>query len=129
LCLWLNNEGPSYEDVWRIEGIGPSFVTSALDGGVRSASNPSCFNSGERSSWYPLDRRPIGFQTRFRCCGEETPFPCRELHPGNLAHIPSLYRLSYHWQEIISQSCNNCLYLRTGIINILQKRRLEDIRK
>jgi hypothetical protein len=45
--------------------------TSALEGGEWSASRRGRFTPQEQSSWYPLDRRLGGFQSRSGRDGEE----------------------------------------------------------
>jgi hypothetical protein len=43
LCLSTRSQAPRHEDVCGSEGIAPSFLTSALDGGEWSASRHFCF--------------------------------------------------------------------------------------
>jgi hypothetical protein len=59
-----------HADVWRNEGMAPSFLTSALDGGECSASLPCRFTLG-KSPLCPLDGMPGGHLSRSGCCGEE----------------------------------------------------------
>jgi hypothetical protein len=47
--LCLISYAPRHEDVWGNEGIAPSFLTSALDGGDRSSPHPGRFTPGEKS--------------------------------------------------------------------------------
>jgi hypothetical protein len=52
-----------HEDVWGSGGTAPPFLTSAVDGGERSASCPGCR--------YTLDRRLGGLQSPSERCGEK----------------------------------------------------------
>jgi hypothetical protein len=62
LCFFLNGV-PSHEDVLGSGGIAPVFLTSALDGGmVRITHRSLCFQV--KSTWYPLNRRLGGPQSR-----------------------------------------------------------------
>jgi hypothetical protein len=50
LSLCVFNSTLCHEDVWGSGGIAPPFLTSALDGGERSASLPGRFTFGEGTS-------------------------------------------------------------------------------
>jgi hypothetical protein len=52
-----------------------AFLTSALDGGVRSASRPGALPPEERAPRYPLDRRLGGPQSRSGHGGEQKKIP------------------------------------------------------
>jgi hypothetical protein len=51
--------------------IAPPFLTSAIDGGERSASRPGRFTSWERAPRCPLERGLGGPQSRSGCYGVE----------------------------------------------------------
>jgi hypothetical protein len=64
--------------------IGAPFLTTALDGGERSASRPCRFTPGDRAPRYPLDRRLGGLQNRFGRCGvENNLLPLPGIEPGS----------------------------------------------
>jgi hypothetical protein len=92
LSLCVINETPRHEDVWERGDIAPPFLTSALDGGQRSASRPGRFTSWEIDPgthwigdwWAP---EPTWLQWRDRN------LPCRESNQGRQARSPSLCRL------------------------------------
>jgi hypothetical protein len=47
LSLRLINEAPLHEDTQGTEVIAATFLNSAIDGGQRSPSRPSCFTPGK----------------------------------------------------------------------------------
>jgi hypothetical protein len=49
---------------WGNGGIDSLILTSALDGGARSALGPGRFTLQEERTWYPMDRRLGAPQTR-----------------------------------------------------------------
>jgi hypothetical protein len=55
----------------RPREIPPPLLTSALDGGVWSASRPGRFTPRGKNTRYPLDRRLSGPLSRSGRCGEE----------------------------------------------------------
>jgi hypothetical protein len=58
--------------MWGSGGIAPTLLTSALDGGERSASLPGLFTSGESApSIHWIGRRPGGPQSRSGRCEEK----------------------------------------------------------
>jgi len=59
---------------WGVEVWVHAFLTSVLDGGEWSASNPSHFTPKGKNPWYPLDRLS-GPQNQPRHNGKEKKFP------------------------------------------------------
>jgi hypothetical protein len=83
----------SYEDIWGIGYIAPSFLTSLPDGSECSASLPGRFTL-RKEPQYPMDKWLDGPQ-RVWTMWRKISYPCRERNPGRPAHSPSLYWLSY----------------------------------
>jgi len=71
ICFLLFNEAPRHEDVLGSGGALHAFLTSALDGGERSASRPGRFTPRERAPLYPLDRKLGGLQSSSGCGSEK----------------------------------------------------------
>jgi hypothetical protein len=67
---WLWNYVVFYEEVWGSGGIAPPFWTTALDGGDWPVSRPGRFIFRGKISWYPLDRKRCGPQSRSGSCGD-----------------------------------------------------------
>jgi hypothetical protein len=71
VSLCLINETLFLENIWGNEGIAPSLLTSAVDGGEWSASRPGCFTPKEIALRYLLYRRLGGPQSRSGRYGED----------------------------------------------------------
>jgi hypothetical protein len=67
---------------WVSGDIALRILTSALEGGERSASRPGLFTPRKRTPWYPLDKRLGGPQSQSGGGGEEENFqPLPGLEP------------------------------------------------
>jgi hypothetical protein len=68
---------------WEVEVKLYAFFTSALDGGEWSAACPGCFTPQGKNSFYLLDRRLGGSQSRSGSSGKERNFqPLPGLEPA-----------------------------------------------
>jgi hypothetical protein len=95
VVLALNYYAPRHEDVWGTGGIAPSFLTSALDGGEWSASNPGRFTPGERAPGTYCIEGWVGSGAGLDIVKKRKIFcPAGNLSPGRPARSPSLYRRS-----------------------------------
>jgi hypothetical protein len=102
-CPWASTEHHTIKTYWGVEVKLHAFLTSALDGGEWSASQPGRFTPGEYSSRFPLDRMWGGLQNRSGHGGAEKnskPQPGIELR-GVIAPLPQYAigaQLKSHWQ-------------------------------
>jgi hypothetical protein len=78
---------------WR---LAPPFLTSALDGGEWSASQPGRLTLGEIDRWTNWVRSRVGRRIGLDAMKKrKMSCPFRESIPGRPAHSPSPYRLNY----------------------------------
>jgi hypothetical protein len=87
LSLCLINYVLCHEDILGSGGIGPPFLTPALDGGEWSASRLGHFTHGGEET-----QVPIGEEAGL---APESLWTYRESNPGRTARSSSLYRLNY----------------------------------
>jgi hypothetical protein len=95
----LFNCSPRHEDVlgeWRCSST--HYLASALDGGELSASRPGRFTLKGKSSWYPLDRRLGGPQSRSECGGKE-----KHSQPLLLLEPPTIQPVAQHYTPELSR--------------------------
>jgi hypothetical protein len=76
-------------------GIGPSFLTSALDGYGWLASRLCRIAIGERASGIHCIGGWVGPRAGLGAVEERNILPYRQSNPGRPARSPSLYRLNY----------------------------------
>jgi hypothetical protein len=99
----LINYAPLHEDVWLSGGITPPFLTSALDGGVRSASRFCRFTQGETAPGTDCTGGGVGPRAGIHVT-EKRNFscPCREpSHDFSVQPlVSSIYRMSYPREKI-----------------------------
>jgi hypothetical protein len=101
---------------WGVEVQLHAFLTSVLDGGMWSASQPGCFTPGERTLGTHQIEGWMGPRASLAAVAKrKTPSPYCKLNPDHPAH--SLVAIPTELLEIISINSHN--YSTKGITQIL----------
>jgi hypothetical protein len=86
LFLCLNNEAVCHEGILGSGGIAPPVLTSALDGGEWSASQPGRFTPGKIAPGTHCRGEWVGFRAGLDAVEKRTKLPFQESKAGRPAH-------------------------------------------